>query len=182
MGLKLRIPEFKSVVKYTEPGHYHVDVCWDDFLHWLNRQLHRDFCPLKVCPDFQRGHVWSKQQQIDYVEFKLAKGSGADVLHFNCPGWMNNFKGPFELVDGLQRITAVKAFLNGKIKAFGYYLSEYKDPQYIRSIDFSISINNLKTREEVLRWYIQLNSGGTPHSEEELKRVADLLKNEIEKR
>lgn len=38
-----------------------------------------------------------------------------------------------------------------------------------------ININDLKTKKEVLQWYIQMNSGGTPHSPEEITRVEKLM-------
>jgi hypothetical protein len=34
----------------------------------------------------------------------------------------------------------------------------------------------LKTKQEVLQWYIELNEGGTPHTEEEINRVKELIK------
>jgi len=58
----------------------------------------------EICPDFQRGHVWDDAKSIAYVEFCLKGGVSARTLFFNCPGWQN--KGPMQLVDGLQRLTA----------------------------------------------------------------------------
>ena len=49
------------------------------------------------------------------------------------------------------------------------------DQDYMR-----VHINDLKTKEEVLRWYLEMNAGGTPHSNEELGRVAAMLQ-ELEK-
>ena len=45
-------------------------------------------------------------------------------------------------------------------------------------IDIIVNINELKTRKEVLKWYIEMNEGGTPHTEEEIKRVKRLLESE----
>jgi hypothetical protein len=39
-------------------------------------------------------------------------------------------------------------------------------------------VNDLKTREEVLQWYLDLNSGGVVHTEEELNRVREMLEKE----
>lgn len=38
-----------------------------------------------------------------------------------------------------------------------------------------VHINDLKTRQEVLGWYIEMNAGGTPHSKKEIARVQSLL-------
>ena len=40
--------------------------------------------------------------------------------------------------------------------------------------------NDLQTREEVLQWYLELNSTGTPHTKKELDRVKALLNRERE--
>ena len=84
---------------------------------------------------------------------------------------MSSFKGPFYLVDGKQRLQAVRLFLNNKIKAFGYYYNEYEDELHLIGPDFLINVNDLATREEVLQWYLDLNSGGVVHTEEELNKV-----------
>ena len=39
------------------------------------------------------------------------------------------------------------------------------------------NLNDLKSQREVLQWYIDLNSGGTPHSSEEIQRVKQLMEN-----
>ena len=43
-----------------------------------------------------------------------------------------------------------------------------------------MNINNLQTRKEVLQWYIELNSGGTVHTDAEIDRVKKLLRKEDE--
>lgn len=99
----------------------------------------------------------------------LANGPGANLIFFNCVGWMHDFKGPFVLVDGLQRITAALEFLSGKIPAYGHFIGEYNQPlRYIKA-EFLFNVNNLKTRNEVLTWYVQLNSGGTPQQKRNRK-------------
>jgi hypothetical protein len=40
---------------------------------------------------------------------------------------------------------------------------------------FSWNIAGLKTRKEVLEWYLNFNSGGSVHTEQELQKVRDLL-------
>lgn len=104
------------------------------------------------------------------------------MLLFNCPGWMYTWKGPFEIVDGKQRIHAIVEFFKGKFKAHGYFFHEFA-PYIIGDITrrrVRFNINNLQTRAEVLKWYLELNSGGTPHTKEELDKVKSLLEKEKE--
>lgn len=37
------------------------------------------------------------------------------------------------------------------------------------------NINNLQTRKDIIKWYIDYNSAGTYHSKEEIERVKKLL-------
>jgi hypothetical protein len=128
-------------------------------------------------PDFQRGHVWDDLKKISYVEFIIRRGPSSKDIFFNCPGWMgrhNTSWGQMVLVDGKQRINAVMEFLHNKIKAFGYLHSEYEDilPS---ECGFVFNVNSLNTRREVLEWYIDMNSGGVVHTEDEIDKVRQLL-------
>ena len=87
---------------------------------------------------------------------------------------MYTFKGNFVLVDGLQRLIAVRSFLNNDIKAFGMYYEDFEG-HIPNNLDFIIAINNLKSRKQVLHWYIEINEGGIVHSKEEMDRVKRLL-------
>lgn len=165
---------FKSIPKFTGTGSYRVNVSLTDIKWYLDR--HIDKHNLQLDPDFQRGHVWTEKQQIKYIEYLLAGGYSGRSIFINCVGWMNDFKGPMVLVDGLQRITAALRFTNNEIKAYSHF---YKDYDRIPDlVDFEIYINNLKTRREVLTWYVQLNEGGVIHTAEEIARVKNLIKEE----
>jgi len=79
------------------------------------------------------------------------------------------------LVDGLQRLSAVRAFISNNLKVFALYYSEYEG--YLSSTNcLTFNITNLKTEQDVINFYLTLNAGGTPHKQDELKRVTNLLK------
>lgn len=82
------------------------------------------------------------------------------------------------LVDGKQRLTAIQKFIHGKIPAFGYYFSEFEDKLHWCEHCLLFFVNNLSTREQVLEWYLQINTGGVVHSEEEIEKVRRLLEAE----
>ena len=169
--------KYSDVKTYTEMSHYYVNVEWKDLYYHIHRD--RDTESLELNPDFQRGHVWTLKQQIKYIEYKLSGGYGADIILTNCPGWMNDFRGPYQLVDGLQRITSILKFLDNKLKVFNnYYYRDFEGriPSYL---NVYWHVNNLNTRREVLKWYLELNSGGVIHTSEELDRVHKLLQKEI---
>lgn len=167
--------KFTDIPQLTKAPSYKVNVGW----RYLKEHINRDRRPsFNMNPDFQRGRVWTKKQKIAYVEFKLRGGSGSDIIQTNCPGWMNDFRGPYVLVDGKQRLNAVLDFLDDKIKVFNhYYYSEFEDNIH-HSCDFLWCVNDLKTRKEVLIWYLELNTGGTPHTKAEIEKVKKLLEQE----
>lgn len=172
------MPTFKEIPKYTSVGSYQINMPLMYFERWI-KEMQED-CNLDLEPDFQRGHVWAENQQIAYVEHLLKGGKSGRILYFNCPNWNDGGCDDFVCVDGLQRITAILRFLRNEIPAFGFKYMEYTDKIPI-DIDVLININNLKTRKEVLTWYIEINKGGTPHTSGEIAMVKALLERERNK-
>jgi hypothetical protein len=175
------IPKFPQI-------HYRVTVPFSyllDHLQKFEEEYHLD-----LNPDFQRGHVWSEEQQIAFIEFAVREPQSGMEIYFNHPGWMSKFKGDFVLVDGKQRIEAARRFLMGEIPVYGHYIKEfthYSADAPIRhspkksvpnDICFYFNIAKLPTRADVLKWYLDFNAGGTPHAKEEIERVRKLLKEE----
>lgn len=171
----MKITKFQDIPKFPR-AYYRVDVS----LKYLPEQLEqwdRKETPLILDPEWQRGHVWSKDQQISYMEYILKGGTTGKEFYFNCSSWSGMYNTPIYCVDGLQRLTAAKAFLNNEIPVFNSFYKEFEDR--LRMIDntFSFNMLNLKNKKELLGVYINFNSGGTPHNPEELKRVQKMLDN-----
>ncbi|MHD0644466.1 DUF262 domain-containing protein [Pseudomonas aeruginosa] len=142
---------------------------------------------LNLTPDFQRGHVWTREQQIAYLE-NVVRGvvpKSGRVLKFNCPNFTEVIPQPTELppglecIDGLQRYTAIVQFLAGDFELFNTPREVFKGSSYMissTSFPFQIEIFSFHTRAEVIKYYLDHNTGGTPHSAEELERVRELYK------
>lgn len=168
---------FQDIKPFVQKGHIEFHVP----LQHLEKQLAEFFKEpyyLDINPDFQRGHVWTEAQQIAYTEFFFRKGETARTIYFNYPNWETEHPESdikqMVLVDGLQRLTALRRFMNNEIPLLGYKFSEFTDK--MTTVDFTLkfNINTLITRKEVLKWYLDMNSGGTVHSETELQRVRRL--------
>ena len=171
--------DFNTIRPYTSDGTYRVDVPLNQIEEAIQR--YEDNYGLEVNPDFQRGHIWDEDRQIAFVEHLLRGGQGSNELRFNCTNWMR-WRGKINrnmvLVDGLQRLTAIRRFLNGEIGIFdGHYIDEIDNlPLY--HVTMSFRVNDLATRREVLNWYIEINEGGVVHTEDEINRVKELLERE----
>lgn len=171
----MKITQFRDIPQFISSGKYVVTVSWNYLENWLE-----EIPELNLNPDFQRGHVWTRDKQVKYVEFILRGGQSSKDIYWNHPNWMSDISGELLLVDGKQRLEAVRAFMRDEIKAFKSKFSEYTDRIRTSEHFFIFHINDLKTRAEVLQWYLDLNSGGVVHTEDELNRVRELLAKEKE--
>ena len=191
--------KFKDIPMLTRSGSYEVNVPLDLLEDHIKRYQEEHEPGLQMNPDFQRGHIWTESQQVAYVEFFLRGGMSSRVIYLNNPIWGNfNKEGhkyiDFVLVDGLQRLTALLRFVRGELSVFGYRALPkgatrpggkagkvfFEDRLRMSSAcdNLKININNLQTRKAVLQWYLEMNSGGTPHTTAELDKVRGMLEQE----
>lgn len=170
---KIKIEEVCEKFIHCNSNGSHVEINRID----RHLELFTDYGKLILQPDFQRAHVWTEDQQVKYLEFLLRGGRSGRDIYFNRPDWIDSSKDCPDtvLVDGLQRLTAIKKFNDNDLVVFGKYRKN--DFEYINQ-GVVFFVNNLKTRKEVLQWYLQMNDGGTPHSKEEIDKVKEMLKNE----
>ena len=164
---------FDEIPRFTKQASWRVDMDLETLVRRMDSWEKEE--GLQLNPDFQRGHIWTEEQQSAFVEFILRGGLTGRDLYFNQPGWMADFSGPFVCVDGLQRITAIRRFMNNEIKAFGQYYREFGGRINRMEHCMVVHVNNLQTKREVLQWYIEMNEGGTPHSKEEIARVKAMM-------
>ena len=169
--------DFKDILKFTDGGSWECDYDFKSLIQFIDNEVEKS--GLQLNPDFQRGCIWTDEQSSKFIEFVLQGGKTAKAIYLNKPSWQSdhgliNGYDDYVCVDGLQRITAIRKFMNNEIKAFGHYYREFSG--HIRGYcDMRVNINDLKTKEAVLRWYLEMNSGGVIHTKEELDRVQKLL-------
>ena len=168
------MPKFSEIDQFTI-GTYEVDI----HIPYLEKALkgYEEDYGLEMNPDFQRGNVWTEEQQIACIEFFFRGGKSARVIYFNIGEWSYNKNTDIPqmvCVDGLQRITAMLRFLHNEIPLFGHYYKEYEDRINIDNT-FRFNINNLAYKKDVIKWYIEMNTGGTVHSKDEIERVKKLM-------
>lgn len=173
----MKITKFKDIPQFTRDGSWQCDFDIAHIVNWINEQIEES--GLQLNPNFQRGHVWSEQQQIAFLEYFFKGGKSGTVIYFNKPDWHysvgEGLYNEYVCVDGLQRITAIQRFVNNEIPIFGSYFNEFDDKPRMK-YTMKINVNDLKTEEEVLQWYIDMNAGGTPHTKEEIEKVKKMIK------
>ena len=146
---------------------------------------------LELNPIFQRGNVWTQEQQIAFVENFLRRPQAVNrKIYFNdgkifnklTPNENNSFIAEkWVCLDGLQRLTALLDFMDGKFACFDSQVTWDKiqkapnKHEVLSDSDLEIYQLYMRTNQEVIDFYVDFNSAGTPHSEEEIERVKLLL-------
>lgn len=163
------IPQFPK-------AHWNAMFSWKYVSGQIQKWQSEFLAPLNLDPDYQRAHVWTPEQQTAYIEYALQGGEVGRNIIFNCPGWMGDWRGPFELLDGKQRLGAVRAFWRNEVPIFGGHCAKDIGGVFPWSdVMFNFQICRIDSRQEVLRLYLNINAGGTPHTQDELDRVRQLL-------
>lgn len=160
---------------------YAIDVYWPT----LNEQIAflGNSNGVNLIPPYQRGYVWTHGQKVRYIEYILKGGLSGRDIYWNAKNWVRGGEvGILELVDGLQRITAVQGFLDNKFAIFGqYYYKDFTDKPK-RNVSFRFHVNDFDTQLEVVDWYFGLNNGGTYHTPEHFKSAYDYKQKLLQKK
>lgn len=160
---------FKDIPLFPR-AHYEIDVEW----RYLETQIASSE-GLDLDPVYQRAHVWSFEQQQSYIEYMLRGGELSRLVIINAPRWEKDGYVGATLVDGKQRLEAIRAFMRDELRIFGgHRLSDFTG--HLRLIQGRLKwrVVALETEAEVLDLYLAINAGGTPHTAEELARVRAL--------
>lgn len=99
-----KITKFADIPQFTRDGNYHVNMDIRRIPKWIEGEQKE--MNLQLNPTFQRGHVWTEEQQIAWLEFFLKGGKSGNIVYFNCPSWHHEVKSgeydDYVCVDGLQ--------------------------------------------------------------------------------
>lgn len=129
---------------------------------------------LDLDPPYQRSYVWTEEQKIKYLQYFFRGGSSGKHIYLNQVKW-NEGEGPLSVIDGKQRLSAFFDFFDNKIPIFGHYFSEFEDVvDPMKSL--IVHVNDL-SEVEAVKWYLQMNTGGTYHTEEDIKLAKDYYEN-----
>ncbi len=181
-SLSDRARELYGIVRPLPKAAYSVDTQLgyiEKFIESQTRDMEAMGGSFELDPDYQRGHVWSDAQRSSYVEALLRESAPRTIL-FNCPGWSRSDGAAgdipshtFQCIDGLQRLTAVRKFMAGDLAIFGSMkVSELEGTPFdAKRYRLTFAVYEFIRREDLLNFYVDLNGGGTVHSQEELDRV-----------
>lgn len=132
--------------------------------------------------DYQRGNVWSEEQKVALIDLIFRN---IDIGKFTLIRRSFKTKQDFlyEILDGKQRLTAIREFFEGRFKYKGKTFQELHpfDQNHFEDYDISYASTEPLTDEQKYRYFLKLNVSGVPMDENHLKKVEKMLKKEEKK-
>ena len=65
MSENIKYTSFKDIPRFTPDGSYAVDYPFVPLVKFIEEEVANE--GLQLNPDFQRGHVWTEEQQVAYI-------------------------------------------------------------------------------------------------------------------
>lgn len=125
-----------------------------------------------MTPTFQRkNNKWNKKQKTRFVE-NLLSGCRSEITLFTTK---HDNMDDCEILDGLQRLTAVSEFILGEFPIFDdVYFHQIATPNIFINGRVSIRVYEFPTLRKAVEFYIAMNEGIT-HSPEDIQHAKNFL-------
>ena len=129
-------------------------------------------------PEYQREFVWDLEDKVSLIDsiFSNVDIGKFTFLHYDDQKWAETCFG-YEIVDGKQRLRAILDFYEDRFTYKGKLFSElsHRDRNHFKNYPvMEAELHNL-TREQVLRYFIMLNTGGCIMAKEQIDKVRGML-------
>jgi hypothetical protein len=134
---------------------------------------------LDLDPNYQRGHVWSDDQKVSLIDSIFRNVDIGKFTVIRRP-FSEELDCYYEMLDGKQRTQALIEFYQDGFKYRGRYYSELHpfDRYHFKGYNISYAETEPLTRSQKYRYFLILNTAGTPMSEGHLDKVRDMLATE----
>jgi hypothetical protein len=129
---------------------------------------------LDLNPEYQRGNVWTDAQKIALIDSIFKNVDIGKFAVIRRP--FSTDREVYEMLDGKQRFNAVREFYESRFKYKGKYFHELcpRDRGHFRDYSISYAETEPLTPEQKYRYFLKLNTTGTPVDPKHLKKVKEL--------
>ena len=135
-------------------------------------------------PEYQRGNVWTDLQKYSLIE-SIFKNIDIGKFTVIRRPWGTHPDIPmtpklYEMLDGKQRLTAIFEYYTGKFMYQGryFYQLHWRDQHHFKHYNISYAETEPLTNEQKYRYFLKLNTTGTPVDEKHIDKVTKMWENE----
>ena len=132
---------------------------------------------LDLDPDYQRGYVWTAQQKEDLIDSIFKNIDIGKFVYVQNDYGSENL---YEVLDGKQRISTILEFFENKFPYKGKYFNDLCGCDRNHFEDYCIQVAEIRRgkKETILKYFLLLNTTGTPMSKEHLDNIVRRLYDE----
>ena len=164
----------RAIPRLGEFGDNRTNQSLDGIVSWAARQTL--YPGLDADPPWQRGYVWSRGQQQQYLAYVAAHGESTITVNEQFTRYGED--SPAQIIDGKQRLNAMIAFIRNEIPLpDGSYFRDFEDSPAHDANGIRTQMLSLKTERAQLEWYINMNSYPaavqSPESIVQMRRIAE---------
>lgn len=196
--------------RYTEliPSERDMYVSWIDITTWRSKEenskidqfserdpLYLSFCQMDMSsifgklyhfgidlnPDYQRGNVWDENDKVKLIQSVFQNVDIGKFVFVHLP--YKDDSPSYEVLDGKQRILALAAFYESRLKFAGRYYNDLciRDQNHFEHYHVSVAhIQNADVKlSDKYRYFLRLNVSGKPQDPNHIKMVERLYKKAV---
>lgn len=131
-------------------------------------------------PDYQRSYVWTNKDKLEYIDSIFEGRDLGKFIVIEYP--YNEDDNRYVVLDGKQRMNAIKDFTQGKIQLYNYYWHELlpSDRWHIENkvIQYAQLDGGRLTKLQILKIFYNVNFGGVPQTSEHLAEIRKMISKE----
>jgi cyanate lyase len=136
------------------------------------------FFGVDMNPAYQRELVWELEDKVKLIDSIFSNVDIGKFVFRQLPERTSIEAPYYEVVDGKQRLSAIKDFYEDRFKYKGLTFSElnFRDQAHFETYPISVANVQRATDQQIYKLFVRLNTGGKAVSEEQINKVKELIK------
>lgn len=131
-------------------------------------------------PDYQRDYVWELEDKVSLIDsiFNNVDIGKFAFINLSDEKWeATGYKYSYEVLDGKQRIRALLDYYEDRFEYQGFTFSQLSNRDQNHIENYSVNIAEVRDveREQVLQYFLQLNTTGKVMDKSHLDKVRGML-------